>query len=252
MFGKIRYTDGSYFPIYLYGESGDHNEFKTDCALIPSQEKEIELIDISFGLETENIDNPINFWSRLWRKKRHIFITDAHFDMYPNIKKHKCDRINYIKPFPKHEIKTHYKKKLKEFVKSKIQIYIFFIKPHNDLTICLQISIERLVLIPHHVKQFPGPFSISIYIKDPNEIKQVDEIWESNSKIRDQCSFHLVFRLPQTYDSPVIHNKMLNYPVNLLRNIARKYAKTEFILYLDADFLVSENLHKRTTNGKIE
>eukprot|EP01080_Neovahlkampfia_damariscottae_P010940 gene10940-3646_t len=239
MFGKIRYSDGSYFPIYLFGDSKDHNELRTDCALIPSMNKDIEVIDISFGLETEKVDEKPGFFEKFWKKRRHIFITNAHFDINPDVKKNKCDNLKIIKPFPQRKIQPNYKVPLKKF-------------PHNDATICLQLSIERLLLIPIHMKQYGGPFSISIYIQEPNEVDKVDELWENNENVRNQCAIHLIYRLPKDYDSPLVYHKMLNYPVNLLRNIARKYSKTEFILYLDADFVVSPNLYKRTTNGQIE
>jgi glycosyltransferase involved in cell wall biosynthesis len=114
------------------------------------------------------------------------------------------------------------------------------------------LSIERIMLVPIHVKQYQGPFSIVFYLKNKEDIQKVVDLWESNQSVKNQCSFHLVFRLPQDYDSPMIKEPLLNYPVNYLRNIGRKYAKTEFILYLDADFVVSPHLYEKTNNGQIE
>jgi hypothetical protein len=116
MFGKIRYTDGSYFPIYLFGNSNNHDEFERDCSLIPLMDKDIEVIDVSFSLLTEKLEEKESMWNKLWKKERFVFITDAHFEMNPNVSNHKCDRINYVKPYPEHQTKINFREAEKEFV----------------------------------------------------------------------------------------------------------------------------------------
>jgi hypothetical protein len=116
MFGKIRYADGSYFPIYLFGNSKDHDEFETDCSLIPLVNKDIEVIDVSFSLLTEKLEDEESIWKKFWKKERFIFITDAFFEMNPNVSSHKCDRIHYVKPYPEHLTKINFRESEKEFV----------------------------------------------------------------------------------------------------------------------------------------
>jgi hypothetical protein len=93
---------------------------------------------------------------------------------------------------------------------------------------------------------------VAVYLKKPEDALYVQKIWSNNENMRKYCDLHLVFAHKfHGVDSPLSNIFSFTYPVNYLRNIARKYARTEFILYIDIDFILPSNLLEYTSNGKL-
>jgi len=62
----------------------------------------------------------------------------------------------------------------------------------------------------------------------------VQNFWSQHEQVRNHISIHLVYaRDADEPDDPTIGKDLeYNYPVNYLRNVARKYVQTNYVLYL--------------------
>ncbi|KAF9909646.1 hypothetical protein EC991_008304 [Linnemannia zychae] len=100
--------------------------------------------------------------------------------------------------------------------------------PQNDLS-------ELIRLVEH----FPGPISAVLHIDHPsdepggsNPISRLHTMRASNPKIRSQVDIHLI-TTPQTHRRPL--STTVQQQSNLHRNLARFFARTDFVLLLDSD-----------------
>jgi glycosyltransferase involved in cell wall biosynthesis len=97
---------------------------------------------------------------------------------------------------------------------------------------------------------FSGPISVSVYIKEKKELEILYLFVKNNQNFKTHVSFHLVFAQEDQIENP---RKLIepseSFPINFLRNVAIKYAKTELVLYVDADFIVSKNLFEDTKSN---
>eukprot|EP01080_Neovahlkampfia_damariscottae_P002426 gene2426-3137_t len=228
---NIRYSDGTIFPIYNFiKDVSKHHYWKKDCLVVPSIHKKIENIVIGIGgydfkynerqlIAITNIGIHYN---------KQIILNDINF--YKKYK-NKCDSIKLIK-----KDFQNYKTEINKFKSIKI-----FNK--NDVTICIPITIERLNFIKLNSKYYDGPISISIYLKNKNELLKLKLFLKKNKEIRMNCTFHLIYQNEETNENPRKNDRPeYSFPINYLRNIARKYSNTNYILYLDGDFIVSSTL----------
>jgi hypothetical protein len=114
-----------------------------------------------------------------------------------------------------------------------------------------------LIYLKLNVEIYKGPFSISVYIQDNDDIKNLNDFWSENKIIQKYVNFHLVFKNEiEEEDNPISKipfksDLIYSYPINYLRNIARKNSKTNFILYLDIDFVLPINFKIFFKNDKI-
>ena len=104
-------------------------------------------------------------------------------------------------------------------------------KSSNPVTLVTHMSFERISQLELICRRWHGDISAAIYLNDVDIIPLIRLILDESSCIStDSVKLHLVFRLGSTY------------PVNMLRNVALKYAQTSHVFILDADFLPSGNL----------
>ena len=76
-----------------------------------------------------------------------------------------------------------------------------------------------------------------------NEELILKNFLKENEETRKFVSFHIVFAKKDEFDDPrKVKELELSFPINYLRNVARIHSKTEFIFYLDGDFIVTETL----------
>jgi hypothetical protein len=107
------------------------------------------------------------------------------------------------------------------------------------------------------VKAYQGPYSISVYLNEQEEFKKLTKFWNENKVVQNHVTFHVVFKNKYIEnDNPLSRNEYLNnleysYPINYLRNVARKYSKTNFIIYLDCDFILSSNFKRFFEKNKL-
>ncbi|XP_023942707.1 xylosyl- and glucuronyltransferase LARGE1 [Bicyclus anynana] len=113
-----------------------------------------------------------------------------------------------------------------------------------DVTLVLQLSMDRLQFLERLVKHWEGPLSAAIYLSDCEVTKLESFIrdWSSTLSSRTNIGYHLVFK-----------HDTLHYPVNYLRNVALENVNTPYVFLMDADFVPMAGLydHLRTATKLI-
>ncbi|GAM29085.1 hypothetical protein SAMD00019534_122610 [Acytostelium subglobosum LB1] len=121
----------------------------------------------------------------------------------------------------------------------------------TDTTITAQLDVSRFSRLIELCKQWDGPMSVVIYIKEQKDIRDLNTLLEdrANMAALENVDIHLA------------HKRELNenlYPINELRNIAIELSKTEYIFTIDVDFVVSNGLnqhiksHLQSTNYPVD
>lgn len=105
-----------------------------------------------------------------------------------------------------------------------------------DITLVLQLSIDRLQFLERLVEHWEGPLSAAIYLSDCDLTKLENFIqdWSDTLSTRRNIGYHLVFK----HDS-------VHYPVNYLRNVALENVNTPYVFLMDVDFVPMAGLYKR-------
>lgn len=141
-----------------------------------------------------------------------------------------------------------------------------------DVSIVTQCSSSHIHHLAELSENWNGPISVSVFTYDDDFMDTVSRLLHfhfCNDHIFRHVSFHLVFpisRSPRNFeslsnlklsctdslDSPGFlqpdfkhinyQNPDLDYPNNLLRNLAINYAQTPYIFMIDIDMVPSENL----------
>lgn len=96
----------------------------------------------------------------------------------------------------------------------------------SDVTLVVQLSIDRLQMIETICLHWEGPISLALYMSD-SEAQQFLSYVQSSTELvkRKNVGYHIVFREGQFY------------PVNYLRNIALEHVHTPFVFLSDIDFV---------------
>ena len=116
---------------------------------------------------------------------------------------------------------------------------IYFMRRNNgsgQITLCTQLSIDRLPRLVHLSKTWEGPISAVLYIRSEKELEQLRESWNSEDSMRKWVDVHVVY----DDNKPWVRfsDKQRPYPVNLLRQLSVENARTELVLYIEADLQV--------------
>ena len=101
-----------------------------------------------------------------------------------------------------------------------------------DVTLVAQMSTDRLHMLEPLCGQWTGPLSIALYASDA-DLRAVRALVAASHVLRssNRLAFHVVSRSGRLY------------PVNLLRNIALRYARTPYVYLSDIDFLPMPRLY---------
>ncbi|KAJ3226962.1 hypothetical protein HK099_003754 [Clydaea vesicula] len=129
---------------------------------------------------------------------------------------------------------------------------------NNDITIITQISVNRLNLLYDIAASWGGSISCVLFVENFSELLNLNEnlkLFEMNMKSdpykKSKLILSLLFGIEFMVDhvTPSIHHPYdFLYPINALRNVALKNAKTDYIFSLDADFLPSKGSFEFLTN----
>ena len=115
------------------------------------------------------------------------------------------------------------------------------------VTICTQLTVNRLVRLDAMAQNWGGPISAVLFIgyggNVEEEIAELDEYWSESVALQAYVDLHLVidgkrpwFRWENMKKDP--------YPVNLLRQLAVDYAnRTDYILYAEGDMVSMHRGH---------
>eukprot|EP01132_Coremiostelium_polycephalum_P000424 gene424-536_t len=110
-------------------------------------------------------------------------------------------------------------------------------KENVKVSIVTQTTVDRLNKISWMAEKWRGPLSTAVFIKNPDtDIERLKTIIQMNPSLRQFSDFHLLYA-----------NKT-RYPVNNLRNLAIKNARTDFVFLMDADFIPPFGLHDYISN----
>lgn len=136
------------------------------------------------------------------------------------------------------------------------------------------LQILRIIIVFSATNNFQGPVSVAVYAEEQDlsvALWSIAGLRSCHSAVRQNVSFHLVSPLssatgggarspplpPPPGDTDPCGDRRKHadgtgnyaggvgrYPNNLLRNVARRGALTEFVLVADVDMVPSENLRK--------
>ncbi|CAH0664074.1 unnamed protein product [Spodoptera exigua] len=103
-----------------------------------------------------------------------------------------------------------------------------------DVTLALQLSMDRLLFLERLVNYWEGPLSVAIYLADCDVGKLLNfiENWSDTLRDRKNIGYHLVFKHDQVH-----------YPVNYLRNVALANVNTPYVFLMDVDFVPMVDLY---------
>lgn len=101
-----------------------------------------------------------------------------------------------------------------------------------DVTLVAQLSMDRLQMLEAICKHWEGPISLALYMSDA-EAQQFLRYAQASEvlKNRKNVGYHIVYKEGQFY------------PVNLVRNVALRQAKTPYVFLTDIDFLPMYGLY---------
>ena len=120
------------------------------------------------------------------------------------------------------------------------------------VTLCTQLTAERLHHLEHIAQAWSGPISAVIYVGFrygmDQDMQRVIQFWDNGrEEIRRYIDLHLVYDDKRPwYPSGTDETKFLTqnpYPVNLLRQISIDAARTEWIYLIEADMMPVRNGH---------
>lgn len=112
----------------------------------------------------------------------------------------------------------------------------------TDITICTQLSSDRLEKLVKMAESYRGPISAAVYVQGSKEEiqekkiefrKVVEKAVQNSSEFGKYVTIHVVMSLFNPFP----------YPINFLRNVAWENAKTALVFVLDVDYLPAVNTH---------
>ncbi|KAH7334647.1 glycosyl-transferase for dystroglycan-domain-containing protein [Rhizoctonia solani] len=109
---------------------------------------------------------------------------------------------------------------------------------HEDVTITTIVTSNRFEALAHLVEQYQGPISAAVHISSTNTTRRASllsslhDIYTSSPLFARWVDVHLI---TDAYDRQF----------NMWRNVARLYARTQWVIMLDVDFAVCTDLRGR-------
>merc|ERR1712223_1068586 len=108
----------------------------------------------------------------------------------------------------------------------------------GDVTLVAQLSMDRLHMVETLSSQWKGPMSLSLYLSDAEADQFVKFAHNSEVlRMRRNVGFHLVYKEGDFY------------PINYLRNVALKFAKTDNVFLSDIDFVPGTDAYTMLKNA---
>ncbi|KAF9437552.1 hypothetical protein BGZ76_000260 [Entomortierella beljakovae] len=105
----------------------------------------------------------------------------------------------------------------------------------EDVTITTLITENRFGVFKKLVRNYRGPISVSIWIRDDEfkdqHFKALHDLYESEPLLKKYVDVHVVV-------------DRFDFQLNMWRNVARLFARTDYFLLLDVDFHICTDLKK--------
>ncbi|KAK7057527.1 putative 2-hydroxyacid dehydrogenase UNK4.10 [Favolaschia claudopus] len=113
----------------------------------------------------------------------------------------------------------------------------------EDITITTLVTSNRFQVFARLVERYPGPISVTIHVKNGTEnvhelLDSLHMLYLSSSKMFSNVDIHLVI---DAFDRQF----------NTWRNIARFFARTDFVMMLDIDFSPCTDFRTAILNSKV-
>jgi hypothetical protein len=110
----------------------------------------------------------------------------------------------------------------------------------HRVTLVTQMDRSRLPKLDALVSVWDGPISCAVYVPPDIDAKEhlesLADYHQKRELISRYVSLHTVIDLRQ---KPKAKSQKLLFPMNVLRNVAMANVETDYVLYIDADFLPS-------------
>ena len=119
----------------------------------------------------------------------------------------------------------------------------------GKVTLCTQITPERLGYLAHIVRAWGGPASVVVYVghkgRQVEELAGIDAFWDVLSNdLQANLDLHIVYDDHKPWYSTTQAPNQNPYPVNLLRQIAVDCVQTEWLYVTEGDMLTVSNAHQ--------
>ncbi|KAI9140681.1 glycosyl-transferase for dystroglycan-domain-containing protein [Paraphysoderma sedebokerense] len=121
------------------------------------------------------------------------------------------------------------------------QIVPYYFRAHpppalEDIAVTTMITAERIPIFEYLVDNYKGPISVAIYIpKDPETqaktLQELKSLYDRNPNVQKYVDAHVIID---------------NYPrqFNLWRNVARFFARANYIFMIDVDFFICTDIRQ--------
>ncbi|KAG0169795.1 hypothetical protein DFQ28_002652 [Apophysomyces sp. BC1034] len=116
----------------------------------------------------------------------------------------------------------------------------YYLKAHNevlaqDITITTLVTRDRIPNLARLAARYKGPISATVHIPDDDEgretVKLLNEAFASHPEMRQYVDIHLV-------------RNRLDRQLNMWRNVAKLFARSDYIMMLDIDFYPCTNFRQ--------
>ncbi|KAF9396478.1 hypothetical protein BGX21_009502 [Mortierella sp. AD011] len=105
----------------------------------------------------------------------------------------------------------------------------------EEVTITTLITENRFGVFTKLVRNYRGPISVSIWIRDDEfkdqHFQALHDLYDSEPLIKQYVDFHVVV-------------DKFDFQLNMWRNVARLFARTDYFMLLDVDFHICTDLRK--------
>ncbi|KAI9305788.1 glycosyl-transferase for dystroglycan-domain-containing protein [Cunninghamella echinulata] len=103
----------------------------------------------------------------------------------------------------------------------------------QDITMATLVTKDRFPVLSRLASNYQGPISVAIHVNDDEEkdqtLQELKHVYESNPDMQRYVDIHLVI-------------DKFDRQFNLWRNVAKFFARTDYIMMLDVDFHICTNL----------
>ncbi|CEF69375.1 N-acetyllactosaminide beta-1,3-N-acetylglucosaminyltransferase [Strongyloides ratti] len=120
---------------------------------------------------------------------------------------------------------------------------------YERISLILHISSDRnFHEVENHLKNYDGPISLGIYMKSSfsNKEKTIEiyKLLKAYAKKYSKLSVHFIFKISRKKNY-YNYLTLSEYPINVIRNIARKHSATRYIVIADIDHMFSKNFETK-------
>ncbi|KAL3929666.1 MAG: hypothetical protein SGBAC_012110 [Bacillariaceae sp.] len=100
------------------------------------------------------------------------------------------------------------------------------IKTKQDVAVATHITTNKLPILLTHLEYWNGPASVAVYLKTQRHIQEFFSFYQASIPLLQEVSFHFV-----------LEKTDLQYPHNILRNVAIETVECDYFLAIDVDFI---------------